>query len=180
MMLVRYVKVMLATFLLLSLAACASPPRYKVKKLTNAEVREDYIGLLTKTGAQVAVQGETVKVMVPSDILFKERSANLRHCAFPMLRRIGVFLPLYNPENIQVSAYTDTSEPEKFQKLLSSRQAQVVINSLWPRGIRASMVYAEGYGSSYPIASNDTSSGREINRRVEFVFRYYPIYRTFD
>ena len=177
---VRFVKVLFAASLALGLTACAKKPRYKIVHPTKQELREDYTGLLNKTGAQVAIQGETVKIMVPSDILFKERSANLGECALPMLRRIGAYLPLFNPSTIKVAGYTDDSEPEKFQKLLSARQAQVVVDTLWPHGMGSAMAFAEGYGSSYPISSNESSTGRSLNRRLEIGFKFYPSTRPFD
>lgn len=177
---VRFVKVLFAAGLALGLTACAKPPRYQIVHPTKQELREDYKGLLNQTGAQVAIQGQTVKIMVPSDILFKERSANLSDCAMPMLQRIAGYLPLYNPATIKVAGFTDDSEPEKFQKLLSARQAQVIVETLWPHGMGSSMAFAQGFGSSYPISSNESSTGRSINRRIEIGFRFHPSTRPFD
>jgi outer membrane protein OmpA-like peptidoglycan-associated protein len=44
-------------------------------------------------------------------------------------------------------------------------QAKIVESQLSQRGIKLAVV--RGYGSELPIATNDTSEGRERNRRVE-------------
>ena len=179
-MLVRFVNVFCLLAIVLCLSACSKPPRYTVIVPSKEALQQDYIGLLNKTGAQVAQQGDTVKVMIPSDMLFKTRSANLQEDAWPMLGRLAAFLPLYNPASIQVSGYTDDSQDEKYQHLLTERQAQTIIDVLWPNGVGASMTYAMGYGSAFPIALNDSDTGRELNRRIEVVFRYHQEFRPYD
>ena len=48
---------------------------------------------------------------------------------------------------------------------ISVQRAQSVARDLGTYGLKASAV--QGYGSAAPVASNDTPSGRERNRRVE-------------
>ena len=36
-------------------------------------------------------------------------------------------------------------------------------------GVNPDNMNAAGYGENYPVASNDTSAGRQLNRRVELV-----------
>jgi outer membrane protein OmpA-like peptidoglycan-associated protein len=44
-----------------------------------------------------------------------------------------------------------------------------VRNALVNRGISSTRVESRGYGEQYPVAGNDSSSGRQQNRRVEIV-----------
>ena len=37
------------------------------------------------------------------------------------------------------------------------------------RGVDPSRITTEGYGKAYPVASNNDSGGRQLNRRVEVV-----------
>ena len=58
----------------------------------------------------------------------------------------------------------DAGTPEESQ-ILSLNQAKVVESQLIQRGIKPAVV--RGFGSELPVASNDTSEGRGMNRRVE-------------
>ena len=50
---------------------------------------------------------------------------------------------------------------------LSEQRAESVKLSLQARNIASGRVHATGMGPRYPIASNDTTEGRQTNRRVE-------------
>jgi outer membrane protein OmpA-like peptidoglycan-associated protein len=52
---------------------------------------------------------------------------------------------------------------------LSQRRADAVKAALLSRGVDASRIGTEGYGKAYPVANNNDSGGRQLNRRVEVV-----------
>jgi OOP family OmpA-OmpF porin len=52
---------------------------------------------------------------------------------------------------------------------LSEAQGRSVVAYLVQNGIDAARLTSQGYGETRPIESNQTSQGRNINRRVEFV-----------
>jgi outer membrane protein OmpA-like peptidoglycan-associated protein len=70
---------------------------------------------------------------------------------------------------VAVTGYADSTGKTASNRSLSERRANAVINylvtkhSLPPRRL----VQPFGYGSTNPVASNDTSTGRAQNRRVE-------------
>jgi flagellar motor protein MotB len=51
---------------------------------------------------------------------------------------------------------------------LSRARAKAVVDYLVNLGISEEMLISEGYADTQPVATNDTSAGREKNRRVEF------------
>lgn len=51
--------------------------------------------------------------------------------------------------------------------MLSEARAKTVHDALIIKGVAASQLTWKGYGEQKPIASNDTESGRQQNRRVE-------------
>ncbi|MCD8444627.1 OmpA family protein, partial [Tenacibaculum finnmarkense] len=53
-----------------------------------------------------------------------------------------------------------------FNKSLSEKRANAVLNSIVSKGIAKERLNAEGYGIEHPIADNNTSEGRALNRRV--------------
>lgn len=55
-----------------------------------------------------------------------------------------------------------------YNKRLSQRRAQSVVDYLTKKGISKSRLVAKGYGEEKPIATNETDEGRQLNRRTEF------------
>jgi OmpA-OmpF porin, OOP family len=73
--------------------------------------------------------------------------------------------------NIEIAGHTDADGPEGFNKALSEKRAEVVTDYLVKAGLPASRFTAVGYGSTQPIASNETDEGKSHNRRIEFVVK---------
>lgn len=69
---------------------------------------------------------------------------------------------------IELSAHTDFIGSDKANQKLSEDRAVAARQYLISKGIDESRIVPKGYGSSVPVASNDTEEGRQQNRRVEF------------
>jgi OmpA-OmpF porin, OOP family len=117
---------------------------------------------------------------MPSDELFAPRSANFTDNAYPFLDRVAGLLPLYEKAVVRVDGFSDDKAKQSFLRLLTSRQAQVVSDYLWPHKLDAAMIYAHGFGHEHPISSNATEAGQEINRRIMISFRYFPVVKTYN
>jgi OmpA-OmpF porin, OOP family len=73
--------------------------------------------------------------------------------------------------NIEIAGHTDADGEDAFNQALSEKRAQAVIDYLVKAGLPASRFTATGYGSSQPIATNDTDEGKAQNRRIDFLVR---------
>jgi OmpA-OmpF porin, OOP family len=73
--------------------------------------------------------------------------------------------------NIEIAGHTDSDGEDGFNQALSEKRAQAVIDYLVKAGLPASRFTATGYGSTQPIATNDTDEGKAQNRRIEFMVR---------
>lgn len=75
-----------------------------------------------------------------------------------------------NPDipRVRVEGHTDNVGSAAYNRDLSQRRAQSVVNALVKRGIAAEKLLPVGYGFDRPVASNATAKGRALNRRVEF------------
>ena len=73
--------------------------------------------------------------------------------------------------NIEIAGHTDGDGEDAFNQALSEKRAQAVADYLVKAGLPADRFTAVGYGSTQPIASNDTDEGKAQNRRIEFLVK---------
>jgi OmpA-OmpF porin, OOP family len=73
--------------------------------------------------------------------------------------------------NIEIAGHTDGDGDAAFNQALSEKRAQAVMDYLVKAGLAADRFTATGYGSTQPLAGNDTDDGKAQNRRIEFVVR---------
>jgi OOP family OmpA-OmpF porin len=76
--------------------------------------------------------------------------------------------------NIEVAGHTDTDGDGATNQALSEKRAQAVVDYLVKAGLPAGRFAAIGYGSTQPVAANDTDDGKARNRRIEFVVKEQP------
>ncbi len=69
---------------------------------------------------------------------------------------------------VEISGHTDNTGSASLNNNLSQDRAEAVVNYLIGKGISKSRLTAKGYGSTRPVASNNTAKGRQENRRTEF------------
>ena len=70
---------------------------------------------------------------------------------------------------VDVIGHTDSSGDANSNRILSEKRADAVAEYLAEKGISKKRIKPKGYGETYPLASNSTSSGRSINRRIEII-----------
>lgn len=108
------------------------------------------------------------KIML-SGVLFESGQASLKPGATRRLEQLAEVLR-ENPDRIAlVEGFTDSVGDESFNEQLSEQRAQAVREKLLGLGVDPARIVTQGYGEAYPVASNQTASGRQQNRRVEIV-----------
>ncbi len=128
-----------------------------------AELRSE----LVSTGVQVIESEDSIRLVMPGNITFKTDSADINSSFYPVLNSVARVLKKYDNSTVLVSGHTDSTGSADYNLNLSRNRAQSVAAYLQGQGIKASRFEVMGLGSSNPIASNETASGREQNRRVE-------------
>lgn len=109
-------------------------------------------------------------VVTLSDVVFDVDSARLRPSATPALDRIANALR-DNPERrVMIEGFTDSQGLDAQNLELSAQRAGAVRQALVDRGISPQRIDAQGLGESFPVATNSTVAGRQLNRRVEILF----------
>jgi outer membrane protein OmpA-like peptidoglycan-associated protein len=104
-----------------------------------------------------------------SDVLFETGKYELNSGAREKLAKVAGILLAYPGLNIAVGGYTDNVGSDEMNQTLSENRAGAVRDYLVQEGVAGTAVTATGYGNASPVASNDDSSGRQQNRRVELV-----------
>jgi outer membrane protein OmpA-like peptidoglycan-associated protein len=108
-------------------------------------------------------------VMTLGDVLFDTGRAQLKSGAGRKMDQLGQFLVEHTDRRVQIDGFTDSVGTDSYNEDLSQRRADSVKTALINRGVQPSRIGTEGYGKAYPVANNNDSGGRQLNRRVEVV-----------
>ena len=128
-----------------------------------AELRRATAG----TGVDVSRDGDVIKLNLPDGVTFDFAKWELKSQFYPALNNIASTLKQYNQTIVEVSGHTDSIGSDAANQTLSERRANSVANYLIGQGLMRERFEILGMGYRYPVASNDTESGRSLNRRVE-------------
>lgn len=104
-----------------------------------------------------------------SNIFFEFGSATLAPESYPELDRLIAAMEKNKNMAIEVQGHTDNVGTDEANLRLSQSRADAVRDYLTGKGIALARVASVGFGESRPKASNATTEGQAINRRVEFV-----------
>lgn len=107
-------------------------------------------------------------VLTLSNVLFAVNSSQLDASAMQPLDKLASFLKEHPSDRVRIAGYTDNSGSATYNRQLSKERAEAVQSAMVQRGINPSRMTAVGHGEQNPVASNQTKSGRQQNRRVEF------------
>jgi outer membrane protein OmpA-like peptidoglycan-associated protein len=104
-----------------------------------------------------------------SDVLFDTGRYSLKPGAREKLAKVAGILLAYPGLNIEVGGYTDNVGGDSMNQTLSENRAGSVRDYLVQQGVATNSVSSKGFGNTLPVASNDSSAGRQQNRRVELL-----------
>ena len=108
-------------------------------------------------------------VITLGDVLFDTNQARLLPGGMRNVRKLADFFKQYPNRNVMIEGFTDSTGSSGRNKELSDQRVASVRMALLDLGVGAERITSRGYGESYPVASNDTTAGRQLNRRVEIV-----------
>lgn len=101
-------------------------------------------------------------------VFFDVDKASLRPEAQQRLNEIVSDIMRYGAARlIMVEGHADSTGATPYNQSLSESRAITVKNALISRGVDASRITHQGFGELKPVATNNTSAGRQLNRRVE-------------
>jgi len=117
-------------------------------------------------GCQILFEAEAV-VLVLEGVTFETASADLTSEARAILDGIASAL-VANPDiRVRVNGHTDSTGNRAYNLTLSQNRAESVVTYLTSAGVADDRMEARGFGPDEPVDTNETSEGRQANRRVE-------------
>ncbi|MGB0497597.1 MAG: OmpA family protein [Rubricella sp.] len=134
---------------------------------------EELSGNLEGSGIEIENTGEEL-ILTAADgttpgVRFAFDSAIVEPRFRSELATIADTLLRYPETVIEITGHTDSTGDASYNQRLSERRAVAVADVLSANGVPASRMRVFGAGESQPVATNETESGRSLNRRVELV-----------
>ena len=116
-----------------------------------------------------AKKTERGMVITLGDVLFDTNKSQLKAGGIRSLEKLAAFFKEYPERKALIEGFTDSTGSEDHNQQLSEQRANAVRTALVDMGIGSERLSTRGYGESFPVASNDTAAGRQLNRRVEII-----------
>ena len=134
-----------------------------------AKLREQLAG----TGVSVPTRiGDDLILHMPGNVTFPVNQSDVRGEFYPVLNSVGLVLKEYDKTLVDVVGHTDSSGPYEYNVELSLDRAESVGRYLQSQGVDHLRIVDSRYGvRATRWASNETTDGRQQNRRVELVLR---------
>lgn len=121
---------------------------------------------LQSTGVSVTRQENNIILNMPGDITFPTGEARVMPDFFPVLNSVSKVLNRYPKTLVEVAGHTDHVGARNYNYRLSQQRASNVVSYLCGQRVDPRRFRVSGLGPDQPAASNDSASGRQLNRRV--------------
>jgi outer membrane protein OmpA-like peptidoglycan-associated protein len=122
----------------------------------------------SRSALDVTEDDREIRVNVGAEVLFDTGKYALRPAATAALEKLAVLLQSYPGFPIVIEGHTDSVGTTESNQTLSDNRAHAVKEWLISSGeVPSGCIATKGYGETTPVATNDTSDGRQKNRRVE-------------
>jgi outer membrane protein OmpA-like peptidoglycan-associated protein len=124
---------------------------------------------MQNTGVSVMREGDNLILVMPGNVTFASGSSAVRGDFEDVLVSVASVLKEFDKTLLEITGHTDSTGSDSSNLQLSESRARSVANSLQRQGVLVTRMLTQGFGESRPVASNETDSGRQANRRVELV-----------
>ncbi|HVL02219.1 MAG TPA: OmpA family protein [Dongiaceae bacterium] len=134
----------------------------KAAQQQNEDLQRQIVELNAKTT-------ERGLVITLGDLLFATGKSELRGSASTHLDKLASFLNQHKDRTVVIEGHTDSVGSDGSNVSLSQRRADAVKTYLMHQSVESNRIEATGKGEGDPVATNDSASGRQQNRRVEVI-----------
>ena len=120
-----------------------------------------------KYSINLSLKYDPPRTITLKNVFFDSGKAVLQKQSYTALNELYEALKMKPTMVIEIAGHTDNVGNQVANQLLSEQRAVSVRAYLIRKGIEGSRIQAKGYGDSEPVAYNDSSEGRQQNRRTE-------------
>jgi outer membrane protein OmpA-like peptidoglycan-associated protein len=121
--------------------------------------------------ARVFREGDNI-ILRLTGLTFDSGQSQIKPESFDLLAKVEKAIDVFPRSELIIEGHTDSFGGDDSNQKLSQERAesvqQYMINAM---RIPTYRLIATGYGETRPVASNETESGRERNRRIDIVIR---------
>jgi outer membrane protein OmpA-like peptidoglycan-associated protein len=110
-----------------------------------------------------------LRVTMTDQTAFTVDSAEIKPRFYSTMDKISTVLNRYGKTELTIVGHTDSTGTTQHNQALSERRAQAVETYFSQKGVVSQRLESQGLGESAPRASNATTEGRQLNRRVEII-----------
>lgn len=152
------------------------------EKIYDQHERHEYLNILIRTYAESkkflespelsSTSVTVIDTLVLPDVLFASGKADLEPSSYQLLDSFSKNIIGKQVDSLVVAGHTDSTGTVELNAKLSFDRAKTVVNYFIAKSlVKPEQAVTKGWGSSKPLAENQTPQGRQKNRRVE-VFLY--------
>ena len=116
-----------------------------------------------------AKKTERGMVITLGDVLFATDQARLNPGGQRTVQKLAQVLTQNPQRTVLIEGFTDSTGSSAHNQALSERRADSVQLGLLEQGIARNRIAIHGYGEAHPVAGNESTTDRQLNRRVEIV-----------
>mgnify|MGYP000050082413 CR=1 FL=1 len=133
--------------------------------------RDELASKLKMALSTVAETTDTARGLIVNlaGVLFDVNKATLKPESQLKLAKLAGILMVFPDMKLSIEGHTDSTGPEELNLRLSTERARTVYEFLMSQGVSPERLKYQGFGSSQPVAPNDTEANRAKNRRVEVI-----------
>ncbi len=136
---------------------------------TDGDGVKDYMDKCPGTAKGVKVSAEGCFEALTLNVNFKTNSAVIEDGYDGEIKAFSDYMKADSALKVEIQGHTDNKGSAAYNKKLSQRRAESVMNELVKYGVSADRLTAVGYGEEQPIVPNDTPENMFKNRRIETV-----------
>ncbi len=104
-----------------------------------------------------------------NNVFFDFDKSELKKESYYELDRLVKLFKEYPSMTVEISGHTDNAGTKAYNDQLAHKRAEAVSKYLKTKlSVSEAQVTLKSFGETQPVASNATSKGRQLNRRVEF------------